>query len=189
MLIHIHTVNPRIIIDLKYATSDNIAGMPLYSSADAYARREVLYMLDKAQIVLENQGLGLKVWDAYRPLAVQQILWDMFSDPRYVADPQKGSVHNRGAAVDVTLVDDRGDELSMPTKFDAFSEKAHLDYPKLRASVLKNRELLVATMVGVGFKPFDTEWWHYDASHSDTYPIETISFEELLVLSKDQVLF
>ena len=185
MLVDISTINPRIILDIKYATADNFVGMPVYSLAKAYARKEVVYMLDTAQGILEDQGLGLKIWDAYRPLGVQQVLWDMVSDSRYVADPEKGSAHNRGAAVDVTVVDSEGNELSMPTGFDDFSEKAHLVYDDLSDEVLSNRELLVATMVSVGFEPFDTEWWHYSIYNADSYPLLSMSFEELQALSKD----
>ncbi len=182
MLVDISSINPRIILDIKYATEDNFVGKPVYTMAKAYAQKEVADKLSKAQEILEGQGLGLKIWDAYRPLPVQQVLWDLVPDARYVADPKVGSVHNRGAAVDVTLVDKQGNELVMPTGFDDFSEKAHLDYDQLSDEVLSNRELLMATMVAVGFEPFATEWWHYNASDAEQYPLLAISFEELQAL-------
>ncbi len=186
MLVDISAIHSRIILDVRYATENNFVGKPVYRFAKAYALKDVAERLIKAQAVLEGQGLGLKVWDAYRPLPVQEILWSIMPDARYVADPQKGSAHNRGAAVDVTVVDSEGNELSMPTEFDDFSEKAHLSYDDLPDELLKNRELLVATMVSVGFEPFATEWWHYSIPNVDSYPLLSISFEELQALLKDQ---
>lgn len=180
MLINIHSVNPRILLDIKYATHDNFVGCAVYTHSLAFAVQEVAHKLDQAQLLLEELGLGLKIWDAYRPLPVQHILWDKVPDPRYVADPKKGSVHNRGAAVDVTLVDSSGVELVMPTGFDDFTERAHLDFADLSDEILHNRELLVATMTSVGFKPFATEWWHYDDLNAEEYPLCSSSFEELL---------
>ncbi len=182
MLVDISTINPRIILDIKYATSDNFVGKPVYTAAKAYLETKVAKKLDDAQRLLETKGLGLKVWDAYRPLPVQQVLWDLVPDPRYVADPKVGSVHNRAAAVDVTLVDAQGNELAMPTEFDDFSERAHLSYEDLSAEVLKNRELLLATMTSVGFEPFETEWWHYNARNAEQYPLLSTTFDELQAL-------
>ncbi len=182
MLVDISTLHPRIKVDIKYATADNVVQKPVYNLAKAYLVPAVAQMVSEAQKLLEKQGLGLKIWDAYRPLPVQQILWDLVPDERYVADPKKGSVHNRGAAVDVTLVDSDGNELAMPTGFDDFSERAHLCFTDLPDEELHNRTVLVETMKAVGFEPFATEWWHYNAPQADTYPLLSMTFEELQAL-------
>lgn len=172
-------MNPRIILDIKYATADNFVGKPVYTLAKAYLRKSVAEKLSRVQEALEKRGLGLKIWDAYRPLPVQQILWDLVPDERYVADPKKGSVHNRGAAVDVTLVNAQGEELAMPTIFDDFTEKAHLDCEDLPQEVLANREILIAAMVAEGFSPLATEWWHFNDPEAESYSLLSMPFEEL----------
>jgi len=182
LLYNISVINARIILDMKYATSDNFLRRSLYSRAKAYARKTVAFKLDRVQKELEKRGLGLKIWDAYRPLPVQQELWNMMPDERYVADPKKGSAHNRGAAVDVTLVDSYGNELAMPTAFDDFSERAHLDYMDLPEDVLAHRALLVQAMKDQGFVPLKTEWWHYSDTEAEAYKLLSISFEELEML-------
>lgn len=178
-LYDISQVSPRIILDIKYATADNFLGKSVYSVAKAYLRRSVALKLHEVQGELERMGLGLKVWDAYRPLPVQHILWSHVPDERYVADPQKGSCHNRGAAVDLTLVDAQGRELPMPTHFDDFTEKAHLDCEDLPQEILSNRELLISVMVRGGFTPMPTEWWHFNDNHAEQYSILSTSFEQL----------
>jgi len=178
-LIDLSLVNPRIILDIKYATSDNFVGKPVYTLAKAYLRESVAEKLNRVQEGLERNGLGLKVWDAYRPLPVQQTFWDMVPDERYVADPQKGSVHNRGAAVDLTLIDADGNELAMPTGFDDFTQKAHHGYKELSDEVIFHRDLLLTAMVAQGFTPFATEWWHYNDANVDSYSLLSTTFEEL----------
>ncbi len=178
-LIDIQKINPCIRLDIKYATSDNFLSRPVYSAAKAYLRKEVAYKLDQVQRELEKQGLGLKVWDAYRPLSAQRELWAMVLDDRYMADPAKGSNHNRGAAVDVTLVYLTGNELNMPTGFDDFSEKAHYDFMELSEEQLHNRALLAKIMQEHGFIPLATEWWHFSDCNANEYPLLDISFEEL----------
>lgn len=178
-LVDISTLNPKIVIDIKYATDDNFVGRKLYSQPKAFLRAEVAAQLDKIQKILELEGLGLKIWDAYRPHGVQRILWSMVPDERYVADPKKGSSHNRGAAVDLTLVDAAGNELEMPTKFDDFTHKAHRNYADLSPEVLKNRERLASVMIAHGFTPLETEWWHFNYTSSIDCGILDVSFEEL----------
>ncbi len=181
-LVDIRTINPRIVLDIKYATSDNFVSKPVYTAAKAYLQQAVAGKLDRVQRDLEKQSLGLKIWDAYRPLSVQKQLWSLVPDERYVADPAKGSSHNRGAAVDVTLVDAFGGELFMPTGFDDFSEKAHYDYQELTQEQLHNRTLLAESMERQGFVSLPTEWWHFSDPDVRTYPLLDISFEELEVL-------
>lgn len=178
-LIDIHELNPRILLDIKYATADNFVGKAVYGTAHAYLCEPVAHKLDRVQQYLEKQGLGLKVWDAYRPVRVQRELWAIVPDERYVAHPDKGSNHNRGAAVDVTLVDAAGNELSMPTGFDDFTERAHHTYQDLNPEQIKNRAFLCDTMIAYGFKPLETEWWHFNDNDAHLYAWLDIPFEEL----------
>jgi D-alanyl-D-alanine dipeptidase len=179
--VEISTVNPRILIDMRYATANNFMGRPLYRSAKCYLRKNVAFKLDAIQKKLEAQGLGLKVFDAYRPLSVQKIFWEFLPDDRYVADPAVGSKHNRGAAVDVTLVDHKGCELRMPTPFDDFTTKAHRDCTQLPPVTIENRLLLEKIMLLGGFIPLPTEWWHFDDADWMLYPVEDIPIEQLCV--------
>ena len=112
---------------------------------------------------MAKQGLGLKIWDAYRPYAATQLMWNLVKDERYVANPAKGSGHNRGLAVDVTLINlQTGKELDMGTPYDHFSDTAHQSFVRLATEdILQNRKLLQATMEAAGFTALETEWWHY----------------------------
>jgi zinc D-Ala-D-Ala dipeptidase len=177
-LVDVQSINPRIRIDLRYATADNFLGKPMYRMAKCFLRREVAVRLSEVQVELESLGLGLKVWDGYRPLSVQKEFWKLVPDERYVASPVKGSRHNRGAAVDLTLVDRDGKELEMPTKFDDFTEAAGAFAPcKERAA--ENRRLLQRLMKAHGFEIFPTEWWHFDAAGWEKYDVLDLSFEEI----------
>lgn len=177
-LVDITAVNPRIRIDLRYATADNFVGRPMYRSSKCFLRREVAERLSKVQDELEKLGLGLKVWDGYRPLSVQKEFWKLVPDERYVASPVKGSRHNRGAAVDVTLVDRDGKELEMPTKYDDFTEAAGA-YAPCSEKAAENRKLLQRVMKAHGFEVFPTEWWHFDAAGWQKYDVLDLSFEEI----------
>ncbi len=178
-LIDIQSINPRIRVDIRYATANNFVGRPVYSRAKCFLRRKVAMKLDAIQQQLEKMGLGLKLWDGYRPLSVQKVFWEIMPDERYVAPPQIGSRHNRGAAVDLTLVDKEGKELKMPTDFDDFSLKAHRNYERLPKDVIYNRMLLENVMSEYGFIPMPSEWWHFDDAEGESYPIEDRSLEEL----------
>jgi D-alanyl-D-alanine dipeptidase len=123
------------------------------------------------QASLRGQGFGLKVFDGYRPLAIQKALWKVKPDPRYVADPAQGSRHNRGSAVDVTLVDAEGRERPMPSAFDDFSERSHLAFMDADGDLLANRETLQKAMRSEGFLPLATEWWHFDAPGWRAFPV------------------
>ena len=179
VLVDIQKINPRIIVEIKYATEDNFTGKKLYDVPKCFLRKFVALKLDSVQRELEKVGLGLKVWDCYRPLSVQKILWSIVPDERYVANPAKGSRHNRGCAVDLTLVDSLGNELPMPTKYDDFTEKAHRDYYNLPDTVIKNRKILEDVMKKYGFIPLPTEWWHFDAQGWENFSILDIPLKEL----------
>lgn len=178
--VDIAKVNPNIITDIRYATTNNFTGRVLYSSAVCLLRRPVAKKLDLIQKNLEKKKLGLKIYDGYRPRYVQRIFWEIIPDTRYVADPNIGSKHNRGAAVDVTLVDENGNELEMPTPFDDFTEIAHTTYTHLPKHILANRTLLHDAMKEQGFIPLPTEWWHFDDAEWEKYPLEDIPIEEMI---------
>jgi D-alanyl-D-alanine dipeptidase len=181
-LVDVKEVNPRIIVDLKYATEDNFTKKKLYDSNTCFLKRSAAIKLDAVQKELERMNLGLKVWDCYRPLAVQRTLWQILPDERYVANPEKGSRHNRASSVDVTLVDSQEKELPMPTGFDDFSPRAHHHYQDLPGQVVRNRELLKGLMEKAGFIPLPEEWWHYDDKKWKKFDILDIPFRDLLKL-------
>jgi zinc D-Ala-D-Ala dipeptidase len=170
-LVDILSVNPTIALDIRYATINNFTHRRLYPVARCMLRRVAAESLSAVQKELKPLGLGLKIYDGYRPLSIQKKLWAAVPDDRYVANPSKGSRHNRGAAVDLTLVDSLGRELEMPTPFDDFTEKAHCDCMDLPDVVLKNRALLEKVMVRHGFLTMRTEWWHFDFQHWGTFKI------------------
>lgn len=156
-------IDSTIVTDVKYATTNNFTGEVLYPSNNVYIRKIVGEALAKAQAYLhENFNLQIKVFDGYRPLSVQKKMWKIMPDDRYVANPAKGSRHNRGAAVDLTIIDSNGNELEMGTEYDNFTEKAHYAYSDLPQDVKVNRKLLRNTMKKYGFNPITTEWWHFD---------------------------
>jgi len=178
-LVEVQSINPRIKLEILYATPHNFTKHIVYSSGRCYLRKVVALKLDAIQKELESLGLGLKIWDGYRPHSVQKKFWDLVPDTRYVMDPSKGSNHNRGCAVDLTLVDKDGKELLMPTEFDNFTEKAHHDYMNLDSKAIANRELLKKLMIKHGFKTITSEWWHFDDIDSSKYALLDIPFEKI----------
>ena len=178
-LVDVQSVIPRIRVELVYATERNFVGVAMYKVKTAYLRRPVADALSKVQADLERQGLGLKVWDAYRPLSVQKRFWELVPDERYVASPVKGSRHNRGAAVDVTLVNDKGEELEMPTKFDDFTPRAGAFDPEHTAAAIANRKKLQDAMLAHGFTILPTEWWHFDGPDWQKYEVLDVPLESV----------
>jgi D-alanyl-D-alanine dipeptidase len=158
------------VIDIRYATADNFTGKELYPVARCKLRRAVAARLAKAAKVLRAADRRLVLWDCYRPRSIQDELWKRVPDPRYVADPKVGSKHGRGAAVDLALADKAGKLVALPTKFDDFSEAAHRDHALAGEAGAEARRLEQA-MVGAGFRPLPTEWWHFDAPDSAKYPL------------------
>jgi D-alanyl-D-alanine dipeptidase len=160
-LLDVERWDPRLRTRAVYATSDNFVGEVLYPVPRILLRRSLLVRLSRVADTLEAEGLGLLVYDGYRPWAVTKRMWDVVGDPRFVADPSKGSRHNRGMAVDLTLVDATGRELPMPTAFDAFLPEAAAD-AVVPEPARSNRERLVAAMQAEGFQVLASEWWHFD---------------------------
>lgn len=172
-------VDKSLIIDLRYATKNNFTREVMYSLPKCFIRKKVAAKLVIVQKNLKKRGLGLKIYDAYRPLSVQRKFWEILPDPRFIADPAVGSKHNRGAAVDLTLIDRLGKELPMPTPYDDFTKKAHRNFIDLPQEVLENRQLLEQVMQDQGFLPLPTEWWHFDDEEWESYPVEDLSLEEI----------
>lgn len=150
-----------IIIDMRYATTNNFVKEKMYDCNRCFLRPKVAQKIVEAHLMLQEGGHGLKMLDCFRPRPIQQKLWDKFKNPLYVTDPAKGSMHNRGAAVDLTIVDANGKQLDMGTPFDYFGKEAHHAYTNLSKEVLANRKLLLETMQAVELHPITTEWWHY----------------------------
>lgn len=171
-------LDPRIRINLRYATTDNFMKKKVYSSNRCLLRGEVAERLLRVEHKLRQKGYGLLIWDAYRPFSVQKILWETVPNERYVARPVEekgkilsGSIHNRGAAVDLTLVDSNGEELPMPSLFDEFNEKAHRDFESSDAVLTRNRDRLEEAMVSEGFLPLPHEWWHFNDPLWESFPL------------------
>ncbi|MBF8262635.1 MAG: beta-glucosidase-related glycosidase and D-alanyl-D-alanine dipeptidase [Parachlamydiales bacterium] len=169
--------HPSIILDIRYATKNNFLGRPLYSSARCFLVQATAERLYRVSAALEQCKLGLKVFDGYRPLLVQKKFWSILPDPRYFADPAVGSNHNRGAAVDLTLVDEWGIELLMPSGFDEMTERSHRNYQGGPAQALAHRSILEEAMGQEGFVGCPTEWWHFDDPDWARYPILDIPIE------------
>lgn len=160
---------PDIVVELKYATSDNFTGAVIYPFQDAYLRYCTVKKLMAVQEELAPMGLGLKIWDGFRPISAQFRLWEIYPDDTYVANPNVGfSNHSRGNAVDVTLVDSGGSPLEMPTDFDDFSGRADRDYSEIPETPRANAQLLETVMEKHGFQGYSGEWWHFN----DTFRYE-----------------
>ena len=172
---------PGLRFDIRYATPDNFVGETLYPQARCLLRKETAAKLQRVQQGLEKRGLSLKVFDGYRPLSVQKKLWAKYPVEGFVANPAKGSNHNRGAALDLTLVDALGRELPMPSAFDEFSERAHRDYAGGTEEERGNRKILEETMQAEGFVGLKSEWWHFDDVDAKNYPILDLPFDSVPV--------
>lgn len=160
------------VLDLRYATPNNFVNHTIYECGRCFLRPDVANQLKEVNRKLLEKGYRIKLFDCYRPLAVQWELWEEVSDPRYVADPREGSMHNRGMAVDLTLVNENGEELDMGTDFDYFGKKAyHSHTPQLSDTIQSNRNLLKTSMESAGFKPITTEWWHYNYQDEKFWPV------------------
>ncbi len=182
----LHKMLPQVIIDLKYAGTDNFMKQVLYNPTNTtYLRKPAVLALAEVQNALLQKGLGLKIWDAYRPYSVTEKMWEPVKDERYAANPKYGSGHNRGVAVDLTLVDIKNrQELDMGTGFDHFSDTAHINFTALPANVLANRRLLQSLMEAQGFKVLDTEWWHFYLPDAKNYDLLNLSFKQLKKINK-----
>ena len=179
-LIPLDAIQPPVLPEVRYATRHNFTGEALYPFPRLWIHRDAAAALEHVQRELQESGLGLKVYDAYRPFAVQKKMWDLVRDERYVSNPAKNrGRHTRGTAVDVTLIDRAGRELPMPSDFDDFSEKAHRDYRGCTDAEKANRQKLETIMVRHGFVPYPDEWWHFDLEGWENHPVFDISPQSL----------
>jgi len=183
-LVNLAEVDPSIVHDIRYATPRNFLGFSTYSHAVCFLHPEVAEALKCVHRELKEKGFRLKVYDGYRPLPVQVLMWEAIQDERYISNPAKNmGRHTRGTAVDVTLLDSEGQEVEMPTSFDEFSERAHSDFKDVSLKAGHHRELLHTAMSEVGFEPLSTEWWHFDWKgwwNDEKYPAFSISLSEIV---------
>jgi zinc D-Ala-D-Ala dipeptidase len=180
-LIDLEAFIPKLVLDIRYASANNFTGEQIYNIPKAFARKPVAEALLRIQEDLNEQGLGLKIFDAYRPYAATVKFYEVYGDTMYVASPYKGSKHNRGCAVDLTLINlETGEELKMPTSYDSFQEMAHADFPLEDEEALYNRELLKSIMQQHGFKVYASEWWHFDFIGWENFDLLDIPFEVLV---------
>ena len=160
--VRLKDLSPDFVYELKYATPDNFLKQAVYDCGECYLRKSTAEALVKANKAFIQLGYRIKLFDCYRPLSVQKKMWKILPGTHYVANPAKGSKHNRGAAVDLTLVDAQGKELNMGTPFDFFGKEAHHTYTEHSKEVLENRKLLKETLDKYNFKSIYSEWWHYE---------------------------
>ena len=179
-LIEIKKAIPSIVLDIRYATKNNFMKQVMYQQPKAFARKPVVQQLKVIQAELAKKGYGLKIFDAYRPYAITIAFYEKASDKNFVANPAKGSKHNRGCAVDLTIIELKtGKEVPMPTAYDSFEPAAAPHFNELPAEIIKNRDFLIATMHAHGFKVIYNEWWHFDFNGWQNYDLMDIPFQKL----------
>lgn len=181
-LVEIAKLDPTIRLDIRYATTNNFMGRPMYAQAKAFLQRPAAEAVVRAHRSLKPKGYGIVVFDAYRPWSVTKMFWDAATDEQrrieFVADPRKGSRHNRACAVDVSLFElSSGREVTMPSGYDEFTERAFSNYPGGTAESRALRALLRTAMESSGFNMLPQEWWHFDYKDWREYPILNIPFE------------
>ncbi|MDQ1706856.1 MAG: zinc D-Ala-D-Ala dipeptidase [Pyrinomonadaceae bacterium] len=178
-LVELTKLDPTIKLDIRYATKNNFLGKPVYQQARAFLQRPAAESLVRVNQGLRKQGYGVVVFDGYRPWSVTKIFWDATPADKkiFVADPSKGSRHNRGSAVDLSLFDlQTGAEVKMPSEYDEMTERAHINYDCATSEAKRLRELLRTAMTAEGFAVYEPEWWHYDYKDWKEYPILDVRF-------------
>jgi zinc D-Ala-D-Ala dipeptidase len=181
-MVELKQLIPALVYDLRYATSNNFVKQAVYPhhTNQTFLREPAAMALQKVQRELNQKGLGLKIFDAYRPYSITIKFWELIKDERYVANPSKGSGHNRGLAVDLTIIDlNTGLELDMGTGFDNFTDSAHHNFEQFSQQVLQNRSLLKEVMLKHGFKLLETEWWHYYWPNDRAFEVLDLPFKKL----------
>jgi D-alanyl-D-alanine dipeptidase len=181
-LVELIRLDPSVHLDIRYATSNNFMGRPMYTEARAFLQRPAAEALVRAHQKLKPQGYGLLIFDGYRPWAVTKLFWDATPKDKkeFVADPKKGSRHNRGCAVDLSLFDLKtGEEIQMPGEYDEMTERSHINYTGGTEEQRRVRDLLRSAMESEGFVVYDPEWWHYDYKDWQQYRIQNIPFSEI----------
>jgi len=179
-LVDLSTLDSTLKFDIRYATSDNFLGTPVYPIAKASLQRPAAEALLRVHRSLEKDGLGLLIHDAYRPWYVTKVFWDAtpLTNKIFVADPSVGSRHNRGCAVDLTLYDRAtGQALEMPGVYDEFSDRSYPFYPGGTSLQRWNREKLRKAMESEGFTVYEAEWWHFDYRDWKKYPVLNVPLD------------
>jgi D-alanyl-D-alanine dipeptidase len=181
-LVELIKLDRTIKLDIRYATSNNFLGRPVYTEARAFLQRPAAEALVRANKALRKKGYGLIIHDGYRPWSVTKVFWDATPDDKkiFVADPSQGSRHNRGCAVDLSLFDLKtGKEVVMTSGYDEMTERSHINYGGGSEEQRRLRDMLRAAMEAEGFAVYEPEWWHYDYKDWKDYPILNISFSEI----------
>jgi D-alanyl-D-alanine dipeptidase len=186
-LVELTTLDPTIRLDIRYASANNFLGRPVYREARAFLQRPAAEAVLRAHRALARAGFGLLVFDGYRPWSVTKLFWDLTPPAKraFVADPAKGSKHNRGCAIDLTLYELASDrEVAMPSPYDDFSERAAPDYAGATPEQRAARDRLRAAMEREGFAVESNEWWHFNYRGWERYPILDVAFEEIAAPSR-----
>lgn len=181
-LVELIKLDPTIRLDIRYATKNNFLGKAVYKQPRAFLQRPAAEALVRANQALRKQGYGLLVFDGYRPWAVTKVFWDATTEDKkiFVADPSKGSRHNRGSAVDLSLFDlETGKPVVMPGEYDEMTERSHINYACATPEAKRFREMLRTAMETEGFAVYEPEWWHYDFRNWKEYPILNIKFSDI----------
>lgn len=180
-LVNLEKFIPGVFLDIRYATKNNFTGEQVYRIARAYARKPVAAALKKAQADFAKLGYSIKIYDGYRPYSATVKFYELMKgDTTYVASPYKGSRHNRGCAIDMTIVDKAtGKELQMPSEYDAMQKESWPSTPVANPKVRRNRETLIQVMEKNGFKVYSTEWWHFDFIGWEKFEVMDVDFEML----------
>lgn len=176
-LIKLDTLKDGFAYDIRYAGTNNFLKEPFYDCAVCYLRPEVAKALKEVNHYFCELGYRILLYDCYRPVSAQKKMWAAYPNPQYVANPYtSGSIHNRGAAVDLSLVTLEGEPVDMGTDHDFFGVQAHIDYTKLPKKVLENRKLLQKGMLLFGFETIRTEWWHFNYKKNYSFAIIDFNF-------------
>jgi zinc D-Ala-D-Ala dipeptidase len=181
-LVELIKLDPTLRLDIRYATSNNFLGTPLYEEPRAFLQRPAAEAVVRVHRALAAKGYGLLIHDAYRPWYITKIFWDATPPDKhqYVADPAHGSRHNRGCAVDLTLFERAtGRAVAMPSGYDEMSERAHPDYTGGTSEQRRNRELLRSAMEAEGFTVYEYEWWHFDYRDWHSYAVQNVRFADI----------
>jgi len=181
-LVELVKLDPTIRLDIRYATKNNFLGRKVYKEARAFLQRPAAEALVRVSHAVRQQGYGLLIHDGYRPWYVTKIFWDATPQDKkiFVADPAKGSRHNRGCAVDLSLYDlKNGQAVKMPGEYDEMTERSHINYACSTPEATRLRDLLRGAMAAAGFAVYEPEWWHYDYKDWKEYPITNVKFSEI----------